>query len=198
MSDSEQNANQPLNKHIFNFPGHNALMGRKKRCGIILITHLERRTKLLDEGLSILIVRGCDSGIWSLPKGVKNEWETEEQCGVREMYEETGIKVVLEPDNTKLEINGNVYFFVHIDGKDMTDEDFREFECQQRISNDEIDKVSWVSFNKLKYYDCNKDLRMFQKMKTCPEVKKYVANSIYKISSIIARDLEKRLSELSM
>jgi 8-oxo-dGTP pyrophosphatase MutT (NUDIX family) len=173
------------------------LVTRKKRCGIILITYLTKPRKFMSEGLSILLVRGRDSGIWSLPKGVINEGESEEQCAVREMFEETGIKVMLHSDSAKIDIGGNIYYFVNIIGSEMSDEDLVAFENQRLVTYDEIDKVSWVSFKDMKYIDCNKDLRILQTLKNCPIMKQYTIRKERQVDSICAVDLGKHLESLT-
>lgn len=60
----------------------------------------------------ILVVFGKEHNKWGLPKGKKNDDETDIQCAIRETKEETGL------DFTPIEISGNVlehyrckYFF---------------------------------------------------------------------------------------
>lgn len=173
------------------------LTKRKQRCGIILLTYLTKPRKFCSQGLCVLIVRGRDSGIWSLPKGSRDENETQEECACREMMEETGIHVELESNNPYADIGGNIYYFVNIMGNRLSDEQLLEFENQERLSTDEVDCVKWVSFGDLKYFDLNRDLKILSTMRNLPTLKRYTVKPSSKVNSLDMKDLAKRLNDIN-
>ena len=76
---------------------------------------------------------------WSLPKGKRDPGETDEQCAVREVEEETGLRCALGREllpTRYLDRHGRPkvvrYWDMHVVGS-------RPFE-----SNDEIDEVVWL------------------------------------------------------
>ena len=49
-----------------------------------------------EKGIEVVICGRIDPGIWSLPKGTPNERELIEDTAIREVGEETGLKVTIE------------------------------------------------------------------------------------------------------
>lgn len=49
-----------------------------------------------DKGTEVLLIQKKGSGVWTLPKGHLEEGEKLEDCAVREILEETGLKVRLK------------------------------------------------------------------------------------------------------
>jgi bis(5'-nucleosidyl)-tetraphosphatase len=116
-----------------------------KRCGVIMITEGDFGT------LKLLVVRGRDGHIWSLPKGRINEDETDEECATRELYEETGVKIQKLDEMTKCKMGKNYYYVVK-----AREEDYTNFFIHDK---NEVDKVEWKSIEELKEVKCNKDIR---------------------------------------
>jgi len=117
-----------------------------RRSGIILRTRTEN---YLD--MKMLVVRGRDGGIWSLPKGRMKEDESEEECAKRELYEETGIEVGEISHLQKCKLGKNIYFVMEVE-----EMDFKKFTIWD---NNEVDKVEWKSIMELRSLNCNKDIR---------------------------------------
>lgn len=99
---------------------------------------------------------------WSLPKGVKDEGETEEQAAIREVFEETGIK-----------LTGKLNFLGKGPYRPSKDLAMFETELSSKPSNlvctsyfepwgdgrkiKEVDKFAWITYNKAEEY-LNKSL----------------------------------------
>ena len=91
-------------------------------------------------GPEVLIVHRPRYDDWSLPKGKREAGETDEQCAVREVDEETGVRCSLGPEllpQKYVDRKGRPkvvrYWLMH-PGRE------RPF-----IPNDEVDRVRWVS-----------------------------------------------------
>jgi len=77
---------------------------------------------------------------WSLPKGKRDPAETDEQCAVREVYEETGLRCHLEDEllpTAYTDARGRAkvvrYWSMSVEGE-------RPF-----VAGDEIDAVRWLA-----------------------------------------------------
>jgi 8-oxo-dGTP pyrophosphatase MutT (NUDIX family) len=117
-----------------------------KRCGIIFID-LDGAT-----GPRLLVVKGRDSGIWSFAKGrVKNEFEAEDKCAIREVYEETGIQIRSVQDLPRIVIGRNVYFVLH-----TSVSLYSSFSIQDKY---EVSDVCWKTIEELHTLSANKDVR---------------------------------------
>ena len=116
-----------------------------KRSGVIMFSKSNGETR-------VLVVEGKDSGIYSFPKGKMKYYETEEQCALRELREETGIELKTLKGAFKTKFGSNNYFLLYVDENkyntfNITDDNF------------EIRSVSWKTIDDLKNLNCNKDLR---------------------------------------
>lgn len=101
---------------------------------------------------SFVVVRGRASGIWSLPKGrMDSETESEEECALRELYQETGIRLPTISGLPRIVIGRNVYFVYH-----TTRALFNEFTIHDSY---EVGEVAWKTMAELRRITCNKDLR---------------------------------------
>ncbi|MEO0236812.1 MAG: NUDIX hydrolase [candidate division WOR-3 bacterium] len=98
----------------------------------------------------ILIVRGPTK--WSLPKGHREIGETVWDTAIREIYEETSIKVHLTDKNQFRRFLKCIYFLIIIDNGS----------CYRLQSNDtrEVNEMSWVSIDQIDKSVCNNQLRM--------------------------------------
>lgn len=97
-----------------------------KKCGIIFYhPALER----------YLLVLGKKSEKWGFPKGHQENDETEEDTAIRELFEETGIRVRREDLLTKTRFKNNIYFHVSTEpGRSVGIQD-----------TNEIVRLSWFS-----------------------------------------------------
>jgi len=118
-----------------------------KRGGIIFLNKGDEYNQT-----KFIVVRGKDSGIWSFPKGRMDENEDEEVCAIREVYEETGIKIDSLKGKERIKIGRNTYFIVYVNNI----EEYNEFSIKDKY---EVDIVEWKSFSELKNMSCNKDIR---------------------------------------
>ena len=67
-----------------------------------------------DESDRVLLVRQADSGRWSTPGGVIEPGEGPEQAAIREVYEETGLAVMI--DSLRTAVGGPDYRTVYNNG----------------------------------------------------------------------------------
>ncbi len=96
--------------------------------------------------VELLIVHRPRYDDWSLPKGKLDDGETDEQCAVREVREETGLDVrllsELEPvsydDHRGRPKTVRYWLMEVIDGHPM-------IEAETFVANDEVDAVRWVT-----------------------------------------------------
>jgi len=75
-----------------------------KKCGIIYTTFYPEDRYLL--------VFGKKSEKWGFPKGHMEEGESEEQTAIRELFEETGIRIHYSHLQEKIRFKNNIYFRV--------------------------------------------------------------------------------------
>lgn len=114
----------------------------RKVYGCILISPCDR----------ILLVRGKLSGKWSLPKGHMEGRETDLQCALRELYEETGITPNVKYSFFKKFAAGGYFIFF------MNDEPCPLIQCGEEIS-----EVGWYDVSEIKKLPCNLDLNCFSR-----------------------------------
>ena len=64
----------------------------------------------------ILLIRGRNSQKWGLPKGRKNMNETLEECASREIWEETGLRILINEEFTRIKLKNrrNYYYIIRI------------------------------------------------------------------------------------
>ena len=138
-----------------------------KRCGIIPV---DIRTDVKGNKVSSLLVvmgrptmmeNGRPTNIWSFGKGRITETESEEECAIREFYEETGIKITTVNNLPRIELGKNVYFILHTTREEMPTE-------QMAIKDTlEIQDVAWKTIDELREIEkrispdqrVNKDVR---------------------------------------
>ena len=91
-------------------------------------------------GPEVLIVHRPRYDDWSLPKGKRESGETDEQCAVREVEEETGVRCSLGPEllpQKYVDRKGRPkvvrYWLMHPRAQ------------RQFVPNQEIDQVRWVA-----------------------------------------------------
>jgi 8-oxo-dGTP diphosphatase len=84
---------------------------------------------------------------WSIPKGKRDEGETDEQCAQREVLEETGLHTVIHeelPEAGYVDHKGRPktvrYWHMTIDPAHHVAQEIPVFE-----PNDEVDEVRWLS-----------------------------------------------------
>jgi 8-oxo-dGTP pyrophosphatase MutT (NUDIX family) len=109
--------------------------GKLKRCGAIII----------DDKRNILLVQG-HSGVWSLPKGhqsyIKEPYTI---CAMREVYEETGLKLKITKNFKQVEIGNIVYYLIELN-------DYYKRFLKIR-DKDEVKKIDWVHMKSIMNLD---------------------------------------------
>lgn len=119
-------------------------MKQEKSCGA-LIFHEE------NQDISLLLIKHRNGGHWSFPKGHMENGETEPQTALREILEETGLKVQLFTDfrksvsyQPKPDINKEVVYFVAI--SDTQEIQLQEEEVRQGIWVDPPRALTLVTY----------------------------------------------------
>lgn len=115
--------------------GHLVIQCKKhiklKRCGAIIV----------DKDQNVLLVQG-HSGVWSLPKGhqthVKEPYTV---CAMREVYEETGLKLRITKNFKQVEIGNIVYYLIELNDY------FKQF--MKIRDKDEVKKIDWISMKNI-------------------------------------------------
>lgn len=107
----------------------------------------------------VLLVRGRLGGKWSFPKGHKKRGESDLQCALRELWEETGVTPLSNEPMRSYKLAKATYFFFTI-----------EEECFPRVNDsNEVDMVQWWPLDSLPIHNSNVDVSMFRSLlKTHP------------------------------
>jgi len=100
----------------------------------------------------VLLVKGRQSGKWSLPKGHMEPNENDIQCALRELHEETGIVPKVKYSYYKKLAAGGYFIFF------MEDEPTPQIQCSNEIS-----EVAWFNLSEVKRLTCNLDLNTFSR-----------------------------------
>ncbi len=79
--------------------------------------------------------------MWSLPKGQIEKGETIVQCAVREIYEETGLKVKIEESDKYITLDKMRYYFIDFSSLSET--------SVSPVDTDEITNTKWVTWKQL-------------------------------------------------
>lgn len=91
-------------------------------------------------GREVLVVHRPRYDDWSLPKGKRDPAETDEQCAVREVEEETGVRCALERELLPV-----AYVDRHGRPKVVRYWLMRVLDTRPFVPNDEIDEVVWMA-----------------------------------------------------
>lgn len=114
-------------------------MNIEKSCGVIVY-------KNFSEEIKFLAVKSKDNGNWGFPKGHMEKDESEEQTALREVAEETGLRVnLLDGFKAKIEYqltektNKEVVFFIGV-----------ALEETVNIQQEELDDFVWLKYDDMK------------------------------------------------
>lgn len=125
-------------------------MTMEKSCGALVFRRFHGNTELL-------LIKHANGGHWSFPKGHVEPGETEEETALREIKEETGIDVIIDPSfrevisySPKKDAQKDViYFIARAQNYDYTPQE------------EEISQIKWVEINRahtILTYDNDKQL----------------------------------------
>jgi tRNA nucleotidyltransferase (CCA-adding enzyme) len=115
------------------------LMGFERSCGAVIYREYSSE-------FEFLIISSRSDGYWSFPKGHIEKGESERETAVREVKEETGLKVnLIDGFRTKIEyypeeytLKEVVFFLAKVHNENVN------------IQLDELADYSWLSFEKAK------------------------------------------------
>lgn len=105
---------------------------------------------VISQDNKVLLVKGRSSQKWSFPKGHMETRETSLQCALRELSEETGLRITGEPITFK-KYSAAGYFIYSVPSE------YRLFPQDVR----EIEDAQWVSLEAMNHLDKNVDVSMF-------------------------------------
>jgi ADP-ribose pyrophosphatase YjhB (NUDIX family) len=139
----------------------------------------------------VLLVKGKKYQVWSFPKGHINKGETGLQCALRELYEETSVKL----DTTHLnffKFRAAQYYLYYLDDTNpfMKVRDTRE-----------IDAIKWCSITKLPKNNTNIDVSILKTImrdiRKNQNVKEYINTKYFetKLETIIHAIEESKLKK---
>ncbi len=125
-------------------------MTLEKSCGALVFRRFHGNTELL-------LIKHANGGHWSFPKGHVESGETEVETALREIKEETGIDVIIDPSfrevisySPKKDTQKDViYFIARAQNYDYTPQE------------EEIAQIKWVEINRahtILTYDNDKQL----------------------------------------
>lgn len=99
----------------------------------------------------ILIVKNkntAGTGKWGLPKGHVEKNESREDCAMRELHEETGIKLYVIRDEPRIRINNSIYYVYYTRNT---------YEVKPN-DTDEIHSAKFCFINRIKTLNINREL----------------------------------------
>lgn len=100
----------------------------------------------------VLLVRGRRSKKWSFPKGHCKGQETDLECAVRELKEETSLDLCNEKYTSCHKLRGATYFVFPIEGSP-------DIKVGDKW---EIEEVAWCPLTKLPAFSSNVDVSIFR------------------------------------
>lgn len=101
----------------------------------------------------ILVVQGRVK--WSLPKGHREPGEEPHETAMREIYEETSMRVILNEQSRSKRILKSLYYLITVHNADVTQ--------LFPIDTNEVICVKWCDKEELYSLDCNKQLKYLLK-----------------------------------
>ena len=99
----------------------------------------------------ILVVKGPIK--WSLPKGHLNGNEKPHQAAMREIFEETSLRIQLSESAKSKKFDKYIYYYIILENADQL-----QF---NPIDNNEVSEVKWCSYEELLILNCNRQLKHF-------------------------------------
>lgn len=84
----------------------------------------------------VLIIQS-KGNLWGIPKGKMKEEESVEECAIRELWEETGLKLDKKLDRKIKVLNKATYYYIQID------EEINVFP-QTHIKNNDANGIGWI------------------------------------------------------
>ena len=124
---------------------------RNQRSGGIIIDNNENKVLLVLNRESVI----NNNAKWGLPKGHLKMGEKYEQCAKREIEEETGLIVTINPHKFK-KINDTIYFIISMDSmKNLPNPKDKK----------EILSAKWIDLDVINCMSCNRGLRRFYQIK---------------------------------
>lgn len=125
-------------------------MTMEKSCGALVFRRFHGNTELL-------LIKHANGGHWSFPKGHVEAGETETETALREIKEETGIDVIIDPSfrevisySPKKDTQKDVIYFIA-----------RAQNYDYSPQEEEIAQIKWVEINRahtILTYDNDKQL----------------------------------------
>lgn len=97
---------------------------------------------------------------WGLPKGSVQTGETDVQCAIREVYEETGIAVEESQFLFSIKVNtSSTYFYMEMEKSYDEEKELVEIQNNSQQEANDVNGIGWVSL------DCLVDMVFQEKIK---------------------------------
>lgn len=136
------------------------------KCGaIILNSNLDKVVLIKNNYLNLL---GIEK--YGLPKGHININESLSHCAMRELYEETGIRIKINSSIPKIKIN-NTYYFLLILNEELT---------LKPVDKKEICDAKWIFITNLNNLNLNRETKIFA-FKKYEEIIEIIKKNILKV-----------------
>lgn len=113
----------------YHHPPNMRFMRKRRKAGVLIHNPQDDRILLVQS-------RGY---LWGLPKGSVNIGETERQCAVREVLEETGLSIQSRNFLRATKINRSIYFYLEADGS--------QAKVQSHLADNDANGVAWVKLS---------------------------------------------------
>jgi 8-oxo-dGTP pyrophosphatase MutT (NUDIX family) len=105
---------------------------RNRKAGVVIYDPIQERVLLVQS-------RGH---LWGPPKGTLNDGETEKDCAIREVKEETGITVTVDENKRHNIKNRIVYYYLEMDTCEVN--------VQTIVKDNDANGITWIKINCLK------------------------------------------------
>lgn len=99
----------------------------------------------------LLVVKGPEK--WSLPKGHLEPGEEPYEAAMREIFEETSLRIQLSESAKSKKFDKYIYYYIILENADQL-----QF---NPIDNNEVSEVKWCSYEELLILNCNRQLKHF-------------------------------------
>ena len=147
MNHNYSNQLKIYKKNIYKSPHFQKKKKKKEQRsgGIILNNTLEKIILVLNRES---VLNGNPK--WGLPKGHLKYGETHSECAIREIEEETGIKVKINTNTYSIKINDTLYYIFVLDENKYNPKPLDFFEIRDS---------KWINLTDLSIFSCNRGLK---------------------------------------
>lgn len=136
----QRSINQQIKNNSINEPVNNK---KRKRAGGI-IRYVNNCASTDDETEEFIVVKNRQSGYYGFPKGQVENGEDNIQAAIREIEQETGLRIPITYQHQFLKFKGHTFYVITINKK------IRTFDIKDTT---EIEHACWMTLDELKMQD---------------------------------------------